>query len=152
VRMSVLWQRTAHQPGKMAHVTERPTWWRGESPALAPRGHVGVCDVVTGRRSAITIPPVDHRTGLRDLYVFDAQVSEADLSLDDIHLSVEWSEFEDCHFRQRVRPALNEHGIAAQGSFANSPAVYRNCTFSGSGSRSSAASAWAVPCSTAAPS
>jgi hypothetical protein len=42
---------------------------------------------------------------------------------------VEWSEFEDCHFRQRVRPVLNEFGFAAQGSFAFRPAVYRNCTF-----------------------
>jgi hypothetical protein len=72
---------------------------------------------------------VDDRDGLRDLYVFDARVTGADLAMNDVRLTVEWSEFEYCHFTQKVRPVLNEHGFAAQGSFANNPAVYRNCTF-----------------------
>jgi len=37
--------------------------------------------------------------------------------------------FDNCRFRQRVRPVLTEAGYAAQGSFANSPAVYRDCAF-----------------------
>ncbi len=53
------------------------------------------------------------------------------MSLDDVLLSVEWSEFSDCHFRQRTRPITNEHGFSAQGSFANSPALYRECVFEG---------------------
>lgn len=51
------------------------------------------------------------------------------MRLDDVALAVEWSEFHGWHLRQRVRPVLNARGFAAQGSFGNSPAVYRDCTF-----------------------
>ena len=67
--------------------------------------------------------------GSRPIYFFSAVVSGTELALDEVHLSAEWSEFNDCRFRQRVRPVTNEHGFSAQGSFANSPAIYRNCTF-----------------------
>jgi hypothetical protein len=85
--------------------------------------------VLTGRQGTFALPPVDDRDGLRDLYAFDARVTGADLAMNDVHLTAEWSEFEHCHFSQKVRPVLNEHGFAAQGSFANSPTVYRGCTF-----------------------
>ena len=42
---------------------------------------------------------------------------------------MEWSQFRDCHFRQRVRPVTNAQGFSPQGSFGNSPAFYRNCVF-----------------------
>ena len=61
--------------------------------------------------------------------MFDARVSGATLALSDINLTVEWSQFEDCHFTQQVRPVLNAHGIAAQDSFAIAPSIYRRCTF-----------------------
>jgi hypothetical protein len=49
--------------------------------------------------------------------------------LNEVSLAVEWSEFTDCHFRQRVKPIINDYGFSAQGSFANRPALYRNCVF-----------------------
>ena len=61
--------------------------------------------------------------------MFDARVTGVQLALTDIHLTVEWSQFDDCHFTQRVRPVLNAQGIAAQGSFAITPSIYRRCTF-----------------------
>ncbi len=74
------------------------------------------------------ITPSPH-SGLRSVHFFRATVSGVQLWLNDIGLVVEWSEFENCHFRQRVRPVLNVYGFAAQGSFAHRPAIYRNCTF-----------------------
>jgi hypothetical protein len=63
--------------------------------------------------------------GSRPLYFFRASVSDLELWLNDVHLAVEWSDFNNCHFRERAKPVVNEHGFSAQGSFANSPAVYR---------------------------
>ena len=34
-----------------------------------------------------------------------------------------------CTLRQRTRPVLNDHGIAAQGSLGAAPSIYRRCTF-----------------------
>ena len=110
-------------------MTAQPTWWRGESRAESPRGEVGPAGVMTGRHFRFELPAVDDRDGLRDLYLFDATVTDAALSLDDIHLRVEWSEFESCRFDQRVRPVTNEQGFAAQGTLGIGASVYRNCTF-----------------------
>jgi hypothetical protein len=107
---------------------DEPEWWRGATPAAAPRGEVAPDELVTG--CVATVPQRDlDGTGLRPFYFFDAAVSGVELSLTDAHLSVEWSEFTGCHFRQKVRPVLNELGIAAQGSFGVAPALYRGCTF-----------------------
>jgi hypothetical protein len=54
---------------------------------------------------------------------------DTELVLNEVSLAVEWSEFTDCHFRQRVKPIINDYGLSAQGSFANRPALYRNCVF-----------------------
>lgn len=110
-------------------MTAQPTWWRGEPRAESPRGEIGPAGVMTGRHSGFDLPPVDDRDGLRDLYLFRATVTDAELSLDDVHLRVEWSELEGCRFRQRVRPVTNEQGFAAQGTLGIGASVYRNCTF-----------------------
>ena len=109
-------------------MTDPNWWWRGLEPATEPRGE-DVADRLTGPRTEILLPPVEDGTGLRRLYVFDARVSGATLALTDINLTVEWSQFEGCHFTQKVRPVLNAQGIAAQGSFAIAPSIYRRCTF-----------------------
>jgi hypothetical protein len=70
-------------------------------------------------------------TGLHSLFFFNASVTEIELWLDEAHLAAAWSEFTNCHFRQRVRPVTHEQGISAQGSFANRPTLYRNCVFEG---------------------
>jgi hypothetical protein len=73
--------------------------------------------------------PAGGGASLHALYFFRARVRDIEIALSDTHLSVEWSQFDGCHFRQRVRPVLNADGFAAQGSFGNSPTVYRECTF-----------------------
>lgn len=83
---------------------------------------------MTGRVDAVPVGELDQH-GSRRIYFFAAAASNTDLSLNDVHLSVEWSEFDACHFRQSVKPITNSHGFAAQGSLGNSPAVYRNCVF-----------------------
>ena len=118
--------------GRLGHhgqVTDAPAWWRGEVRPEAPQGYIGPEGVITGDVSAIKHPPADPRTGLASLYFFRAVLRNTELWLNDVHLTVEWSEFHGCHFRQRVRPVLNELGFAAQGSFGSGPAVYRHCTF-----------------------
>ena len=104
-----------------------PEWWRGEKPADEPRGQLRR-GILTGVVDEIPSSDLD-QYGSRPLYFFSAEVSDVNLSLDDVHLSVEWSEFSDCYFGQRVKPIINDQGFSAQGSFANSPAMYRNCTF-----------------------
>jgi len=64
----------------------------------------------------------DRVSGLRRLYFFAAAVSDTCLRLDDVSLTVEWSEFSNVHFRQKTRPITNEQGFSAQGSFGNGPA------------------------------
>lgn len=68
-------------------------------------------------------------SGLRGVRLFRARLVREDLDLTDLHLHVRWSELEDCRISQRVRPVLNEHGMAAQGSLGAAPSVYRRCTF-----------------------
>src|ERR1700754_5120105 len=112
--------------GHHAQVTDEPAWWRGEKPTEAPRVDAGV---ITGDVSAITYPSANPLTGQASLYFFRAALRNTELSLDDVHLVVEWSEFHECRFRQFVKPILNELGFAAQGTFGSSPAIYRGCTF-----------------------
>ncbi len=111
-------------------MASEPAWWRGEKPAAEPRGSA-LDEVQRGEFSEFAVAPVVAGIGLREVNVFDARVTGADLALTDLHLKVEWSEFNDCRFHQKARPVLNEYGIAAQGSFGNSPAIFRNCTFEG---------------------
>lgn len=112
-------------------VTATPPWWRDQRPSGRPRGHPDRSSLITGAvTSADSLPtPTDAGVSLQASYFFRAAVRNIELALNDTHLSVEWSEFDGCHFRQRARPLLNAQGVAAQGSFGNSPAVYRECTF-----------------------
>lgn len=106
-------------------------WWRGASPSVEPRGRVSSESLITGRVvriDGVTTTLVDP---LQHLYFFSAQVSGVEIWLTGVQLTVEWSEFDGCHFRQRRRPVLNSGGVAAQGCFGNSPAVYRSCIFEG---------------------
>jgi hypothetical protein len=112
-------------------MNSKPEWWRGQSPPRDAWGLASAAELVSGPVTTIdldAIAPSPH-DGLREVYFFRTTVSRVQLWLNDISLVVEWSEFDNCHFRQRVRPVLNECGFAAQGSFANRPAIYRNCTF-----------------------
>jgi hypothetical protein len=104
-----------------------PDWWRGEQPADAPARDPRT-RLVTGDVRDIPEGERDPQ-GLRTLYFFRASVTDAELWLNDVHLVVEWSEFTNCHFRQRVKPITNEQGFSAQGSFANRQALYRSCVF-----------------------
>lgn len=112
----------------MLRTVGEPEWWRGERPAEAPRRAPLSANVLTGDISAIPETERDAQ-GLRTLFFFKATVAHTEVWLNDVRLVVEWSEFIDCHFRQRVKPTANEHGFSAQGSFANRQALYRNCVF-----------------------
>jgi hypothetical protein len=112
----------------MLPAVSKPEWWRGEKPAKAPTHDPWPTRMLTGDLDAIPEREVDPQ-GLRSWYFFRASVTDAELWLNDVHLAVEWSEFTNCHFRQRVKPITNEHGFSAQGSFANRQALYRNCVF-----------------------
>lgn len=107
-----------------------PDWWRRETPSVAPRGVPGA-GLVTGVVEELPCAEPNPVTGLRHQYFFSARVLDTRIDLDDFSLTVEWSEFSDVHFTQRARPVTNEQGFSAQGSFGNSPAYYRNCTFEG---------------------
>ena len=108
----------------------RPDWWRGETPSGAPRGVPGP-GLVSGAVEELPWVEIDPVSGLRRRYFFSAAVSDTFLCLDNVGLTVEWSEFTNVHFRQKNRPITNELGLSAQGSFGNSPAYYRNCVFEG---------------------
>ncbi|MGW5192870.1 hypothetical protein ACWEOO_26735 [Kribbella sp. NPDC004138] len=110
-------------------MNSNPGWWRGQSPPGQARDVAPADMLVSGPVTSIDLDAIAPRGGLRGVHFFQAAVSGVELWLNDISLVVEWSEFDNCHFRQRVRPVLNEYGVAAQGSFANRPAVYRDCTF-----------------------
>lgn len=105
-----------------------PDWWRGQSPPDRPRGRPRDWALVTGAVPSVPEGQFDEY-GSRPLYFFGAAVADIELWLNDVHLPVEWSEFENAHFRQRVKPVTNERGFSAQGSFAISPALYRDCVF-----------------------
>lgn len=84
-----------------------------------------------GSRGATSARPVPGPAegGLVARLFFRALISDVDLVLNDVQLAVAWSQFDRCLFRQRVRPVLNEYGVAAQGSFGIRPTLYRDCTF-----------------------
>jgi hypothetical protein len=106
----------------------KPEWWRGESPPDAPVRDPWPTRRLTGDMGSIPDEEPDPQ-GLHPLYFFKASVTDAEVWLNDVHVAVEWSEFDNCHFRQRVKPITNQQGFSAQGSFANRQARYRNCVF-----------------------
>jgi hypothetical protein len=88
--------------------------------------------VLTGSVEAVNLDdaPLSRSVMLRSLSFEHAEVRGVDLQLDEVRLSVMWSEFEDCTFRQRSR-RLHRDGLEPQGSFGNRPSVYRRCRFEG---------------------
>src|SRR6478735_10986201 len=122
--MSVRWEGCSC----MLPAVDSPDWWRGATPADAPARDSWPTPRLTGNIDAIPDGELDPQ-GLRPLFFFKASMTDKALWLNDARLAVEWSEFTNCHFRQRVKPITNEHGFSAQGSFANRPALYRNCVF-----------------------
>ncbi|MFI7068583.1 hypothetical protein ACIBL3_46880 [Kribbella sp. NPDC050124] len=111
-------------------MSSKPEWWRGQSPPRVAQDPASTGRSVSGSVTTIDLDAITPGgSGLRRLYLVRATVSDVQLWLNDVSLLVQWSAFENCHFRQRVRPVLNQYGFAAQGSFANRPAVYRGCTF-----------------------
>lgn len=110
-------------------VSAEPAWWRGDPPPEdIPSGWAFPNELIRGQHAGRLENPGQFR-GLYGLGFFRAQISDVEIGLNDAHLSAGWSEFDRCHFRQRVRPITNEHGFAAQGSFGNQPTIYRHCTF-----------------------
>lgn len=110
-------------------MTSEPEWWRGVAPPERPPADWGHYDWIIGRHARALDAPVQIHSGLRTLRFVRAELRDIDVALTDAHLSVAWSEFDRCTFRQRVRPVLNEYGVAAQGSFGIRPSVYRDCVF-----------------------
>lgn len=106
-----------------------PAWWRDTTP---DRGAVSGDWVLTGNVTEIDGSRANPGTyqDLVGLGFEQAQVSALTVPLDEVHLSVAWSEFIGCTFTQRSR-RLMASGAAAQGSFGNRPSLYRNCTFKG---------------------
>lgn len=112
-------------------MTTDPDWWRGQKPphTVPVEWGWGNDGWITGRQEGALDGVHALESGQRRIAYFRAEVRDMELWLNDVHLAVTWSEFDNCHFRQRVRPVLNEYGVAAQGSFGNRPSIYRNCTF-----------------------
>lgn len=105
-----------------------PPWWRGrpygyDSPHLLEDSY----PINTGDVQELAWGEPDS-TGLRSLVFSQARVVGQEIWLNDASFHARWSEFDDCHFRQRVRPICNEFGFSAQGSFGG-PSIYRGCTF-----------------------
>lgn len=112
-------------------VNAEPAWWRGQSPptSLPEEWRASRRRWIVGSHSGSLDESNPSNSGLRDMSFFRADVRNAEVRLDDVHLTATWSKFEGYTFRQRARPVLNEHGIAAQGAFGNRPSIYRHCTF-----------------------
>jgi uncharacterized protein YjbI with pentapeptide repeats len=107
----------------------RPDWWRGQTPSRLrwpSRGQriTGSIDTWDGHE----LPR--ESDGLHTVFFDQADLQGLTIELDSAHLSVLFSEFTDCTFTQRERGPTNSEA-AAQGSFANRPAIYRRCTFIG---------------------
>ena len=111
-------------------MTEPETWWRGGSPPESYDGGGTHGVVLTGGVTAedVLAAPTSG-SGLKGVRLFRSRLDGEELDLSDLHLHVRWSELEDCTLRQRTRPVLNDHGIAAQGSLGAVPSIYRRCTF-----------------------
>jgi hypothetical protein len=63
--------------------------------------------------------------------IFDqAEVTDATIALDDLHLGAAWSAFVDCSFHQRSR-RIHPDGEEPQGSLGNRPSLYSHCLFRG---------------------
>lgn len=112
----------------MMNILRSPKWWRGTEPTDLPA--YGAMQL-QGRVEAIDVEviPLDPRDGLRALFLHRAHVTGITLPLDWMHLTVTWSEFDNCTFTQKGGRVLNEHGTSAQGSFGARPSIYRNCVF-----------------------
>lgn len=109
-----------------ARVEEFPDWWRGVRP---PPAYDGPRPVFTGPLFQLDLDGLPSgEVQLRPLRFFRARARGLEIDLSDGHLSVRWSEFDRCHFRQRVRPVRNASGDTAQGSLGR-PAIYRDCVF-----------------------
>lgn len=107
-----------------------PRWWRDSDPRDARSWEV-FPRRLTGRVTGEDLDAVEvtKGIGLRPVVLVEAHLEGVVLDLSEVELTVGWSRFDDCRFAQRVRPVLNEHGIAAQGSLASGPSLYRGCTF-----------------------
>jgi len=111
-------------------MSRKPEWWRGQSPPRLAQDPTSAGKAISGSVTTMDLDAIaPGGSGLRPVYFFRATVTGVQLSLNDVSLLVQWSGFQNCHFGQRVRPVLNDSGFAAQGSFANRPAVYQGCTF-----------------------
>ena len=108
----------------------KPLWWHGPTPRPAWARANDYEVVLSGEVDEFRADAAP-LTGTLRHFVFDqAHVTGVTLPLDEVALTVGWSEFEDCTFTQRSRP-LHPGGSPPQGSFAHRPSVYRRCVFRG---------------------
>lgn len=105
-----------------------PAWWRGLIPPTEHEGYRPVYTGFVGSLGPDQVPAADPN-GLVPLHFFRAHAVGLDVSLTRVHLLARWSEFDGCRFHQRVRPVLNDQGVAAQGGFGAGPSIYRGCSF-----------------------
>jgi len=106
-----------------------PDWWRGTTPQRLPSyGGTPVGGEI--REFDAARFPVNNTSLLRSLYFQEARASGIEIELDEVSLTVCWSKFERCTFRQRSG-RLNAYGFAPQGSFGNRPSIYLDCIFAG---------------------
>lgn len=131
------WRRLATDPtrtrsdrGSSGHDLAPPDWWRGQIPK-AEKVWVPETVVISGQTNGFD-PAVAPLTtvSLREVRFDRAHVVGADIPLDELGLSVMWSEFEDCTIHQRSR-RLHSEGAEPQGSLGHRPSVYRRCLFRG---------------------
>jgi hypothetical protein len=72
---------------------------------------------------------VESGSPLRNCGLYESHATGVEFDLDEAHLSVAWSEFDRCTFRQRRRTSYE--GVWPQGSLAVRPSTYRRCVFRG---------------------
>jgi hypothetical protein len=108
----------------------RPDWWRGTLPQKLPVYGGGKSIRGEVREFDSAQVPAGKYSLLRPVFFQQAIAAGVEVELDGLFLSVAWSEFDRCTFRQRSG-RLNAQGEAAQGSFGNRPSIYRDCDFVG---------------------
>jgi hypothetical protein len=106
-----------------------PEWWRDRHPDAEPVDLVD--EPITGELAYGHCPPPAKgpHDVLGRLTFYRAALTGAEVLLDEVGISVLWSSFHNCTFRQHNRPLVD--GLASQGSFGNRPSLYRGCRFVG---------------------
>ncbi len=110
--------------------SESPAWWRDATPKKRVLSTDGVLSGPVSEFDAARLHPGTYQR-LVPLAFERAEAGELTIPLDEVHLTVVWSEFNRCTFTQGSRRLMAD-GTAAQGFFGHphGPSLYRDCTFS----------------------